>query len=133
MVVLESLGQAFIIAGQAAEAAQPAERAFDDPALRQQHEPALRFRVLDDLSFEGVWLGLGGCGFAGVALVGVGDLDRAAGHWLDLFSQCSDLRPLDASSMPQHDNAPKPTAAQCMRSRLVRAPGVWSIMRSHSI
>ena len=24
----------------------------------------------------------------------------------------SDMRPLDASSMPQHDNAPRPTAAQ---------------------
>ena len=45
MEVLEGLGQAFVVAGQAAEAAQPAERSLHHPVLRQQYEPALGFVV----------------------------------------------------------------------------------------
>ena len=49
MVVFEGISQSFVVVGQAAEAAQPAECSFDDPSLWQQHEAAFGVGMFDDL------------------------------------------------------------------------------------
>ena len=41
----EGLGQAFVVAGEAAEACHPGEAAFDDPTPGQQDEAALGGRA----------------------------------------------------------------------------------------
>ena len=43
----EGGSEAFIVAGEAAEACGPAEAALDDPAARQEHEAALGVGQLD--------------------------------------------------------------------------------------
>ena len=53
MPVGEGGGEAFVIAGQSAEAgSQPAEGAFDDPTFGQENESSFGFVMLDDLRLD---------------------------------------------------------------------------------
>ena len=53
----EGDGQSFVVAGEATEAAEPAEGSFHHPALRQQHESPFGFMMFDDLQFDRRLLG----------------------------------------------------------------------------
>ena len=88
----KGLTQAFVVAGEAAEACHPGEAAFDDPASGQEDEAALGGGQLDDLEADAVLVsGYGGL-FASVALVDKGDFDGIAGSLLHLGGQFSNLR-----------------------------------------
>lgn len=47
----QGLCQAFIVAGQTAEAGRPGEAALDHPAARQQDETALGLGMFDECAF----------------------------------------------------------------------------------
>ena len=78
MVASEGLGEAFVIAGPATEPSEPAEGSLNHPALRNEYEVVFGFHVFNDLQLDRVDLGLGCCGLARVALVGIGHLDGSA-------------------------------------------------------
>lgn len=73
-------GESFVVAGQAAEAAQPAEGPFHHPAFGQQHESSFGFLMLDDLQFDRRLPGRLRSRRAGICLVGVGQRDGSEGH-----------------------------------------------------
>jgi hypothetical protein len=64
----QGLGQAFVVAGEAAEAGHTRIGAFDAPALGKQDEAAPGLRELDDLQADAPGGGSLGRGCAGVAL-----------------------------------------------------------------
>lgn len=76
----EGGGEAFVVAGEPAEAGGPAEGALDHPAPGQQDEAALGVVEFDDLQLDPVrGGGRGGLG-AGVALVNVSQLILNKSH-----------------------------------------------------
>jgi hypothetical protein len=64
----EGLGQALVVAGEAAVTRRPGEGAFHDLALGQEDEAVLGLGELDDLQADAQGGGLGGRRVAGVAL-----------------------------------------------------------------
>jgi hypothetical protein len=87
----ERLGASLVVSRQPTEPHRPAERSLDHPAPRQEHEPTLGIRQLEDLPPDPVLGRRGGRIVAGVALVHKADLDRLPGHFLNRFGQHSDL------------------------------------------
>ena len=83
----EGFRQAFVIAGEAAEAGHPAEGALHDPPSGQEDEAALGLGSSDDIEGDAV----GGRGFggplAGVSLVDIGEFHSLAGRVLDGLGQ----------------------------------------------
>ncbi len=67
----DGAGVALEVAGEAAVAADPGERALDDPALGQDDE-AMQLVALDDLQRPGAGLGDGGGGL-GSLIAGIGE------------------------------------------------------------
>ena len=90
--VCEGGGQAFIVAGQAAEAGHPAERPFHHPSARQAHDAALGFGQAHDLQRDAVRGGGFGRTLAGVALIDIGEVDAVAGRVLHRLGQRGDGR-----------------------------------------
>ena len=91
MYSFEGLWESFVVSGKSSEACGPCEGSFDDPPARQEHEAAFCPGVLDHFEPYAVLLcGVGGIG-SGVALVDIGQLDRASGGLLYLFGQRGDL------------------------------------------
>ena len=85
METSEGRGEAFVVAGEAAEASRPAEGSFDEPASGQEDEAAPGQGEFDDLELEPVGGSRLGRHRAGVALIDVGQLDVFAGRRLDLL------------------------------------------------
>ena len=91
MQAFESVGQAFIIAGQSTKTRHPTKRPLNDPATRQEDESVLGIRQLDDdqanAVFGGGLFGL----VSGIALVNKDDFDVLVRHALDLLRQLTNL------------------------------------------
>ena len=87
----EGIGQALVVADEAAEAGGPGEGAFDHPSFGQEHEAALGLVMTDDVELDAVTgRGLSGS-HAGVALVHEGDLDVVTCGPLNGLGQVPDL------------------------------------------
>ena len=87
----EGLREAFVVAGEAAEAGCPGKGAFDDPAAREEDETAFGFGEFDHVEADGVGGGGARGSFASVALIHVGQLHGLSGGRLDCLGQCADL------------------------------------------
>ncbi len=83
--------QAFIVTGEASEAAEPAKTALDDPTLREQDEATFGIGQFDDFKLNAklssVLHGL----VAGVPLVDKGNLNVFTSHFLNLTGQLLNL------------------------------------------
>ena len=86
--------QAFVVAGQAAEAAAPGEAAFDDPAPGQQHEAGLAFGLFNNLQVNVMHSRRVFGFFARVALVAKAHLHGLARDFLHPLAEFAHLRPL---------------------------------------
>ncbi len=89
---LESGLEPLVVSCQTAEARGPGQAALHDPTPRQQHKAALGRRVLHDFEPNAPLLSGLLRGRAGIALVHIGQLDRASGDFLDLLGKRGDLR-----------------------------------------
>jgi len=87
METSRSFRQTFVVAGQASETSNPANRTLNDPPFGQQDEITLGLRQFDNLKLDAL---LGSClsrRFTCLPRIGKGDLDVIVGDVLDLFHQ----------------------------------------------
>ena len=89
---LEGFGEALIVAREATEAGKPAEATFDDPASRQQNEPAFGLGKFDHFQTYPVCVPCSSGLFARIALVDKGNLHGFAGGLLRGLGQLLHLR-----------------------------------------
>lgn len=88
--------QSFVVAGQAAEAAQPPEGSFHHPPPGQQHESPLGLMMLHDLQLHrGLPPGATGGGFEPPVRYGHGRLS-----WLTIVGWQSDILNSQSLSVP---------------------------------
>ena len=84
MPACQCLSKPFVVSGESPKPTQPGEAPFHHPSARQQHKSPLRFAMLDHFQLDALVSRLFGHLCARVALIDVGDLDRAARDLLDL-------------------------------------------------
>ena len=83
--------QALVVACQAAKARGLGKAPFDHPAAWQEHKAMFGLRQLDNAQDDSVSLGRRGSGFAGVALIDIGQFHSVAGRRLHSGGQLLDL------------------------------------------
>jgi hypothetical protein len=91
MQSVQGFRPAFIVAGQASEAAHPGKIALNDPSAGQQHKAFLGFRQLHNLKTKAVGFGLFLRIIARVALIDKSDFNGLLGHGLHPLTQVTDL------------------------------------------
>jgi len=102
MTSAQCLVQSLVAAGQASDAAEPAETPLHAPAARRRDETPLGLNVFDHLQADA--FGFGGIGgvLADEALVDEGDLHRRVGDLADGLDEIGDL-----GAVPRGGNPPQ--------------------------
>ncbi len=90
----ESLAESFVVTRESSKSSEPGEGSFDDPSSGEEDESSLRLGMLDDFQAYPLFLGVLSGVLARTALVDEGDLHALLADFLDLASQCRDLRSL---------------------------------------
>ena len=120
----ESFCQPFVVAGQAAKAAEPTEGSFHNPAARQQHKAAFGLRVFDDLQLNPVFFCLLSRIFAGVALINECHLNALSASRLNLAREGRHREPVTLRVVygPQYDWFPDEAFERLQSGRFTVLP-----------